>query len=342
MNKIKYTIVSILIVGTLAQCDALVGDPELPIPLDETMANTGAFLRILAVTSSGFDLADFNTARYEFLGEVQDVNNGLDVQKVDFYVAFKPFGQSAGEEPSSPIASYDAANFTIQEASGLPGTTFSLKLVDIISYLKLDIDKLSLGDQMEIRWEVIDKDDKVYTKKDASPSVTGGFYISPYFARASVIQSIPENIFVGEYTVTKTGGGSGIFGTSAIFSDGPSNTGPFVMDLSVDQDDTKTGRIANVCYLPDFGCFDMTLPLTFFRKQDFSTFGVDDNWVSTPGSVGSGVGCGLNLDFDQIVDPNQSGFNVDDDSSFSFILEDNKNGDCGGAATPATFTAVKN
>ena len=62
MNKIKYTIVSLLIVGTLVQCDALVGDPDLPIPLEETMANTGAFLRVLAVTSleSGFDVADLS------------------------------------------------------------------------------------------------------------------------------------------------------------------------------------------------------------------------------------------------------------------------------------------
>jgi hypothetical protein len=342
MNKIKYTIASLLIVGTLVQCDALVGDPELPIPLEETMANTGAFLRVLAVTSSGFDVADLNTAKYEFLGEIQDVNDGQDIDKVDFYVAYKASGQQAGAEPSSPIASYDAANFTIQDASGLPGSVFSIKLVDILSYLNLDVNTLDLGDEMEIRWEVILKDGTVYTKKDASPAVTGGFYKSPYFARASVVSSIPENVYVGEYTVTKVSGGSGILGTSAIFSDGPSNFGAFVMELGLDPNDTKNGRIASVCYLPNFGCFGMTLPLTFFRKQDFGTFGADDNWVSTPGSVGSGVGCGLNLDFDQIVDPDQSGFDVSDDSSFSFILEDNKNGDCGGAPTPAIFSAVKN
>jgi hypothetical protein len=330
-----------LIVGTLVQCNGLVEDPDLPIPLEETMANTGAFLRVLSVTSSGFDVADLNTAKYEFVGEVQDVNDGQDVAKVDFYVAFKPSGQKAGNEPSTPIVSYDAANFTTQKASGLPGSTFSLKLTDILNYLNLDVNTLGLGDQMEIRWEVILKDGTVFTNKHASPAVTGGFYVSPYFARASIVSSIPDNIFVGDYTVTKTGGGSGIFGTSAIFSDGPTNTGPFTMTLQVDEDDKKNGRVASVCYLPDFGCFSMNLPLTFFRKQGFKTFGVDDNWVSTRGTVSSGVGCGLNLDLAQIVDPTQSGFDVDDDSSFSFILEDNKNGDCGGAATPATFTAVK-
>ena len=59
--------------------------------------------------------------------------------------------------------------------------------------------------------------------------------------------------------------------------------------------------------------------INFLRKQGFGTFSVDDNWVSTPGTVSSGVGCGLDLNMDQIIDPDQSGFNVDDDSSFSYL-----------------------
>ena len=61
MRKFKYLIASVLVVTTLISCDALVGDPELPIPLDETLASTGAFLRVLSVESSGFDVADLAT-----------------------------------------------------------------------------------------------------------------------------------------------------------------------------------------------------------------------------------------------------------------------------------------
>lgn len=343
MRKLKYIIASMLVVTTLIQCDALVGDPDLPIPLDETLANTGAFLRILSVTSSGFDVADLATAKYEFVGEVQDVNNGADIDRVDFYVAYRPSGQSAGTEPSSPISSYSASTFTTQEASGLPGSTFSVSLVDILAYLSLDVNSLDLGDQMEIRWEVITNDGTVYTNTDASPAVTGGFYVSPYFARASVVSSIPATAFVGDYTVTQNDPSSGIFGLFAIFSDGAANnSGIFDFTLSVDPNDTQNGRTANsICYLPDFGCFGMDLPLTFFRKQGFGTFTAADNWVSTRGTVSSGVGCGLDLNFGQIVDPTISGFNLDDDSTFSFVLTDNRNGDCGGPATQVTFSAVK-
>jgi hypothetical protein len=335
MNKIKYTIASLLIVGTLVQCDALVGDPDLPIPLEETMANTGAFLRVLSVTSSGFDVADLNTAKYEFLGEIQDVNNGQDVDKVDFYVAYKASGQQAGSEPSSPIASYNAANFTTQEASGLPGSIFSLKLVDILSYLNLDVGVLALGDQMEIRWEVILKDGTVFTNTDASPAVTGGFYVSPYFARASVVQSIPENIFIGEYTLTQTSNGATfnpLFGNN------------ITIDLILDDSNKLNGRVVNVEHLPQFGLgafFDLNL--TFFRFQDFQSFEASDNYVTLSQREEGPLACSaIGLYFDPIIDAELSGFDVNDDSSFNMTLIDNPFGDCGGSKAQVTFTAVKN
>ncbi len=335
MRKLKYIIASMLVVTTLIQCDALVGDPELPIPLEETLANTGAFLRVLSVESSGFDVADLAAAAYTFTGELQDVNNGNDVDRVDFYVAFKPADRSnpgVGEQPS-PIKSYTSDQFTTQ-ASGLPGGQFSVSLNAILSHLSISVDDLALGDNFEIRWVVVTKDGTTYTNTEASPAVTGGFYQSPYFARAGVVQSIPENIFVGEYTFTQLNNG-------ATFN--PLFGATFTGEMQVDASNTLNGRIINsVAYLPQFGGFNFDMPFTFFRFQDFQTFTAADNWVSFPGVVNPSVGCGIGLVFDNVPDPAKSSFDVDDDSQFTFTIIDNANSDCGGAPAEVQFTATKN
>lgn len=337
MRKFNYIIASLLIVSTAISCDALVGDPELPIPLDETLANTGAFLRVLSVESAGFDVADLAAASYAFTGELQDVNNGADVDRVDFYVAYAPADrtQPRVEEPSSPITTYNSSAFSTREASGLPSTQFEISLNDILSYLGLTIADLSLGDNMEIRWVIVTNDGTEYTNTEASPAVTGGFYQSPYFARASVVQSIPTTIFVGDYQMTQNGPGSGLFGQSTVF-------GPDPITLELDPSNTLNGRIArDVCYLPAFGCFNSDIPFTFFRKQDFNAFTAADNWVSFPGNVDPSVGCGIGLIFGAVQDETKSNFDVNDDSVFDFSIIDNRNADCGGAPTEVNFGAVK-
>lgn len=336
MRKLKYIIASMLVVTTLIQCDALVGDPELPIPLDETLANTGAFLRVLSVESSGFDVADLSAAAYTFTGEIQDVNNGADVERVEFYVAFAPADRTnpGVDEPSAPIKTYTKDQFTTREASGLPSAQFSVTLNEILSYLSLTLNDLSLGDNFEIRWVLVTNDGTEYTNTEASPAVTGGFYQSPYFARAGVVQSIPETIFLGEYTFTQLNNG-------ATFN--PLFGATFTGELQINPSNTLNGRIIrDVAYLPEFGGFNFDMPFTFFRFQDFQAFTAADNWVSFPGTVDPSVGCGIGLVFNNVPDNTKSSFDVDDDSQFTFTIIDNANTDCGGAPAEVQFSATKN
>lgn len=334
MRKFNYIIASLLIVTTAISCDALVGDPDLPIPLDETLDNTGAFLRVLSVQSSGFDVADLSTANYAFTGEIQDVNNGADVESVSFFVSFNPAGTARDvAEPATALKTYTASQFTAQ-ASGLPGGTFQVDLNEILTYLGLAVADLQLGDNFDIRWVLTTSDDTEYTNSDASPAVTGGFYQSPYFARASVVQSIPTDIFVGDYTLSQTSNGATfnpLFGTDETIT------------LALNPGNLLNGRTANVGHLPQFGFgvfFDINI--TFFRFQDFQAFVAGDNYVTLSGRANGPLSCGIGLSFDPLIDANQSGFDVNDDSSFTMILTDNPLGDCGGAPAPVTFTATKN
>lgn len=343
MRKFNYIIASLLIVTTAISCDALVGDPELPIPLDETLDNTGAFLRVLSVESAGFDVADLATAAYAFTGELQDINNGNDVTKVDFFVGYVSADRSTTvAEPGSPIKTYTPDQFSVREASGLPSTSFSLTLNEILAYLSLGLGDLNLGDNFEIRWVLTTTDGTEYTNKDASPAVTGGFYVSPYFARASVVQGIPTTIFVGDYTITQNGPGS-IFGGNIFGDGGGDGDGSTTITLEVDPSNTLNGRIArDVCYLPVFGCFASDIPFTFFRKQDFNAFTAADNWVSTSGQVDLGLSCGgPGLFFNSVESEAVSNFDVDDDSAFDFTMTDNSSAGCGGSPIDVNFSAAK-
>ena len=255
---------------------------------------------------------------------------------MEFFVAFRPADRNnpGVDEPSSAIKTYTPSDFTTREASGLPSTQFSITLNEILAYLSISVDDLALGDNFEIRWVLVTTDGTEYTNTDASPAVTGGFYVSPYFARAAVVQGIPDNIFLGEYTFTQVNNGNTF---NPLF--GATWTGT----LEINPSNTLNGRIINnVPYLPQFGGFNFDMPFTFFRFQDFQTFTAADNWVSFPGTVDPSVGCGIGLVFSNVPDPAKSSFDVDDDSQFSFTIIDNAASDCGGSPAEVEFTAVKN
>lgn len=332
----------IIISGTLLQCNSLT-DPELPIPLSDTLENTGAYLRVLKVNSAVFDMSNVSQAKYEFVGELQDVNNGANIDRVDFYVAYKSIRSVDIEESDTPVASYSRNSFSVME-SGLPGATFSIYLTDIINNLEISIDSLEFYGSMRIRWEVILNDGKSFTDTDASYLIQNYFiYNSPYFAIVPFVGSIPLNTFRGEYEITQLNPGSDIFGSTILFGRGNTNEdSTFIVRFDVDPSNPSSGRIAyDVCYLPMFGCFNFDLQLLFFR-ENYGDAVYASTWVTVPGSIDPAVGCSsLGLIFEAITDKNKSGFQATDDSSFEFILLDNKHSDCEGVPTEVRFTAVK-
>lgn len=335
--NINYTSIALLLLMvTVVSCDALTGEPDLPIPLDETLNNTGAFLRVDSVDSPGFDVADLSTAEYAFYGSLSSNESGEDVDRVDIYASYRPTDPNASniDEPSSPIVTVDAASLSIAEDTGLPHGRFAISLQEILSALSIQQSDLELGDVFNVRWELVMDDGTTYSVEDAAPAIGGGFYNSPYNANASVVQSVPENLFVGEYQITQNNA-SGTF--NPIFSGVT-----FTVTLRVDPSNSLNGRLFDAMYL---GGFARTIPLTMFRRQDFQTFTFADNWTSVPLSgFDFGLLCGGDVEtlkLANVNDATQSNFDVNDDSQFTFTVIDNPDGACGGAGTQVSFTAVK-
>lgn len=329
MNKLKYIITSVLLIGTMASCDTLTGDPELRIPLDETLAVPGAFLRVVSVETAAFDVGDPANANYTFVGEVSDESNGALGESVTFYASYVDVDRQNIQDEIE-IKTYQVSNFTINEESGLPRNTFSVSLNEILDGYGNDLNlaDVSIGDRFDVRWELATTDGRTISSDDMSPATTGGFYASPFFARVNVVVSLAESAFVGSYNFNQQAASTdvaGAFGNGWIWEGAQS----FDADLSVNPDNTLNGRTFTVTPLQEFGVAARTYSL------DFGLF------VTIATDVTTGLTCGGGIFYGPASD-NRGSFDPQNDASFEMVVKENSLGDCGLSGEEIVFDVTKN
>lgn len=342
-NTFNITSVFVMMLLVVAAgCDSLTGDPDLPIPLDETINedNTGAFLRVVSVESPAINYFDISNSEYSFVGEVSDSDNGQKTETVNFYVRYVDEDGNATAETPNPFASYSVGDLSVNEESGLPRTTFTFTAPEMISAVDgIDGESLTEGDlyvggRFDIRMELVMKDGRTFSDEDVSPAVTGGFYSSPMQARAAVTVIIDESKYVGEYQITQQN--TSTFG-GPVFEDMQ-----FTTELRVNPNNSANGRVFDTAIYGNLnggnGFSGYTIPLVLARSPESQP----QNHLTVDGTYGTGLSCGgPELVFAPEDDPTLSSFDVDDDSQFSFALIDNPNGACGAPEVLVRFNAVK-
>lgn len=326
-NRITSALMVLLLVA-LVSCDTISGDPDLPIPLDETLENTGAFLRITNVQTAAYDLAVAQEAAYTIDVEYFDGEGSTLLESVDFYVGYTSFALDPADattipETSSPFMTVPASDFSENE-DGLPSTTISVPLTDVAAAVGLDIADVGVEDRFDIRWVVNLTDGRSFSAEDASAPITGGFYNSPYAARVFTVQALDETEFSGEYLFEAQG--TGVFGWQT-FSES------FTTELSVDPDNTLNGRVFTAePYAEDWGGLaPITVPIALGRT------------ATATSEVSSGLGCTLALAIGPITDQAANGviIDIEDDSQFTMVLGDNTRGACGTGPVDVAFTVTK-
>jgi len=325
MKYLKYIFVPALI-GILISCDAF-SDPDLPIPLDETMENTGAFLRVLNVETAAFDILNLETAAYEFSAEYWDDEGQTLLDNVTFYASYQSVDGSEVERAS--FKTVDFSEFSEHETSGWPSNNFSLAIADINAALGIAAEDNSLGDRYQIDWTLNLTDGRSFTVDDMSPAISGGFFNSPSFANVDVSARIEPELFVGTYRFTQQNNGSlgPVFGVPNVYS-----AMEFEAELSVDPNNDFNGRVFEEAYLAAFGNSPHSNPIIIRLAED-----TDNNSVTLASSYNSGLGCGgpalqLGAETQQV-----SQFDLEDDSEFIFALTENTESACGGSPTVVTF-----
>ncbi|REL29106.1 hypothetical protein DYD21_14710 [Rhodohalobacter sp. SW132] len=315
----------------MISCDAF-SDPDLPIPLDETMENTGAFLRVLEVETAAFDILNLETAAYEFSAEYWDDEGQSLLDNVTFYASYQSVDGSVELDRAS-FKTVNFSEFSEHETSGWPSANFSLAIADINAALGIDAEDNSLGDRYQIDWTLNLTDGRSFTVDDMSPAVSGGFFNSPSFANVDVSARIEPELFVGTYRFTQQNNGSlgPVFGVPNVYSGME-----FEADLAVDPNNDFNGRVFEEAYLAAFGAGAHSNQIIIRLAED-----TDNNSVTLAGSFNSGLSCGgpplqIGPETQQL-----SQFDLEDDSEFTFALNDNTESACGGSPTMVTFQVEK-
>ena len=332
MKYLKYILTSTILFA-MVSCDAF-SDPDLPIPLDETMDNTGAFLRIIDVESSGFDILNLGTASFVFTAEYWDNEDQSLLDNVQFYSNYRAGEEQRADVDRTLIKTFDGANFGTNEATGWPAQTFEITLTEVNDVLGIDgPNENLLGDRYQMDWVLNLTDGRSFTSEDMSPAITGGFFSSPNQRNVDVVAAIPQDEFVGEYQFTQLNNASLIiFGVPQLFS-----AMQFTAELNVDPANSINGRVFREAYLAAFGVQPHDVNITVALANDTA-----NNSVTLPRVFSSGLACGgappLNLapENDQL-----SQFDLDDDSSFTMVIYDNPENGCGGPSVDVIFDVVK-
>ncbi|MDX1640169.1 MAG: hypothetical protein R3220_00635, partial [Balneolaceae bacterium] len=312
MNNLNLKFISALLVVFVigVACDTVTGDPELPIPLEETLENRGAFLRINSVNSAAFDLADLSTAAYSIDVEYFDGEDATLLDNVQFYASYQSFGLNPEDrtvipETDQPVYTVPASQFSENER-GLPATTITVPLTAVLEGLGLTTDDVGVEDRFTLRWVLNLTDGRTFSVEEASPAIGGGFYSSPYQAQVFTVQALAADQFVGSYMFDSQN--AGVFGWET-FSD------VFTSDLIVDPDNSLNGRIFTAePYAEDWGGLaPIDVPISLGRTATAA--------VGSAG-VGTGLGCGVGLAVGPITDPAANGVIIDvsDDSEFTLVI----------------------
>ena len=126
--------------------------------------------------------------------EQQDEENGDLLERVDVYVSLN--GSSFAEAKAT---SFDRSAFT-QNDNGLNEIEISLTLTQAISAIGAAPSDYSGGDAITVRLELVLTDGRTFSSDDATGSLQGSYFSSPY-AYNAVIKCIPATPKTGTYEV---------------------------------------------------------------------------------------------------------------------------------------------
>lgn len=333
MKYLKYILSTVLIVAVVS-CDSLT-DPDLPFDLDGTLSEdaTGGFFRIVSMESAALDLGDPENARWEFVGEFADQQNGELSDRIEMFVTYLPVERGDDDENviperSEPIKVYSTSDFEIGGSNNRPRGTVSITLQEFLDYFDVldSDDDLDIGDRFDVRWVLHMNDGRTFTNTDVNDSMSSTpAFRSPFFAQVNVVVSLEEDDFIGDYQLSQQSGG--------IILGGPlmNNAMEFTTSFSVNEDNPLVGRIFNANPYEQFGhAANRDYPVQFGL---FTTLG---------SNVGTGLGCagGPGLAFGAASE-NRGEFDPLDDSGFTMVIAENTLEDCGAPIEEIEFVVTR-
>lgn len=188
MKTLKFIFVVLAAMGMAISCSDDKGF------FDKDAIVYAAYLNVVATPSSTFGTVSQNdfrvstTSVYQVTLEERDVERGKLFQSVDFYVKLRDNTIPKITTNEIKLKSVPSTDFQQNSDTDYPRATISVSAQEVLTALSITQDDVNGGDQIELRYELVMKDGRVFTNSNASGIVTGGaFFNSPFFYRIPVV-----------------------------------------------------------------------------------------------------------------------------------------------------------
>ena len=162
----------------------------------------GAILRTLDRVSTNYNIFDLNSS-FEIVIEEQDEEYGALLDVVNVYISYTDNTDDSVDNSRAEVLlkAISASEFTTS-ANGLPTTSVSSSFSESLVALGFTIGdgNYNGGDLINFRLEVVLTDGRTFSSDDASGSLEGSYFQSPYAYTAGIL-CIPASPITGDYVI---------------------------------------------------------------------------------------------------------------------------------------------
>lgn len=139
---------------------------------------TGAFPRLIDGVNGTFDFFDIANSEIDFTVEFYDVNEGRDVREYNWTATYDP----QGDNPVGPVevANISSSSFGTSDF-GLPSTTVTFNLPEVLDALGLDEDDVEGGKPIRFNATLALEDGREFTAANTGSNVETGASFQGFF-----------------------------------------------------------------------------------------------------------------------------------------------------------------
>ena len=176
MNKIKLFFSFFAILFVVASCNP---EPELPVVLFED-AEKGAYPRLLNFDGT-FNFLDVDASSVSWDVEFYDEDNGSHVTEYSWTVEYRDNSGAGGSRGEVPLVTIPSSSFVTVAESGLPGTSGSWTMTEILNAFDFTIDDINGGDAFNFFATLKRDDGKEFNTVNTGDAIEGSAPFSGFF-----------------------------------------------------------------------------------------------------------------------------------------------------------------
>lgn len=153
---------------------------------------TAGGLRTINLLSPSVNLLDLDNSKFSVEIEEWDAQNGKLLESVDVFVQFQDNTPDNGDSSVSEVnvVNLTAADFIINNESGLPRTIIDVTALEVVSLLRLNANTdIDGGDVFRFRLQLNLSDGSVFSSGNLEGNITGPFFNSPFSYPIPVVRS---------------------------------------------------------------------------------------------------------------------------------------------------------